>query len=263
VTKEWVPGIGETETQEWPTGTATEIGEKYEAMKSEAEAGNNTQQLSFRNANGRCSLMARFGRTANANEGYGEDVTIIEELYAADVVKDISAAPYFSTDLAADHPLYSKQDGKGEPVTAAQLVWIRQCVENHRTQSEIDDEAQRTDQYATLGWGAWSTLMKELRWAMEHGQETFYETGFTLRRSLYGVRTSAIKATFVGINTVNVTPTFSTRMETLILSLPAGEWLYRPPQAEHMGRGRWRVVQEWQWAEKWSIVYGGTWNGTD
>jgi hypothetical protein len=23
VTKEWVPGIGETETQEWPTGTST------------------------------------------------------------------------------------------------------------------------------------------------------------------------------------------------------------------------------------------------
>jgi len=107
-------------------------------------------------------------------------------------------------------------------------------------------------------------LMKELRYHMAHGVESFYETSFVLRRSLHGVKTSVVKASFTGINAIAATaPTLTTGMTTLVESLPTGEWLYRPPQAEHMGRGKWRVSQEWQWAEKWSIVYGGTWNGTD
>jgi hypothetical protein len=263
ITKEWLPGSGETVTHEWPVGTAAEIESLYEVKKTEAEAGNNTQSLSYRTNNGRAALVARFGRTANANEGYGEDVTIIEELYAVDVIKDISAAPYFAVDLPSNHPLYANQNGKGEPVTAEQLAFIRYCVENHLTTGQITSEAQRLELSASLEWENWTTIMKEMRGHFEHGVDSFYETAFVLRRSLHGVRTSNIRASFTGVNTVVSAPVFESPMSTLIAALPSGEWLYRPPQAEHMGRGKWRVSQEWQWAEKWSIVYGGTWNGTD
>jgi 6-phosphogluconate dehydrogenase len=57
-------------------------------------------------------------------------------------------------------------------------------------------------------------------------------------------------------------PEFDSRMDNLIAALPSGEWLIKPVQCEHLGRGKWRVSKEWQWAEAWSIVFGGTLNGT-
>ena len=68
--------------------------------------------------------------------------------------------------------------------------------------------------------------------------------------------------TFSSATVVFGTPTFSTPMNDLLSALPSGEWLYKPPQAENLGKGKWRIAQEWHWAEKWSIVYGGTANGT-
>jgi hypothetical protein len=262
VTKEWIPGAGETETQEWPIGTPAEILAKYEESKAAAEGGNNTQRLTYRNAQGRANLVAQFGRSGNSNDGYGPDISIVEELYSLDVIKDTGEAPYFGpTALASGHPLYSKQTGKGAPITPDQFAWVRYCAENHLEEAEITTEAVRLGKSATLQWASWGTLMKELRGHLIHGNESFFETGFILRRSMYGVKTSQIKATFVAINTVVTAPTFKSAMDQLILALPSGEWLYKPPQAEHQGRGRWRITQEWQWAEKWSIMYGGTWTG--
>jgi hypothetical protein len=101
--------------------------------------------------------------------------------------------------------------------------------------------------------------MKELHYHVMHGQESYYETGFVLRRSKNGLITSQIKEAFTGINTVVTAPTFLSEMDNLILALPTGEWLYRPPQAEYIGGGKWRITQEWHWAAKWSKMYGGTW----
>jgi hypothetical protein len=110
--------------------------------------------------------------------------------------------------------------------------------------------------------------MKDLRFHMVHGVTTAMKASFVLRRSYYGVRTSQVKASFTGINQVadgtsgkQVRPVFKSAMDALIAALPTtGEWLYEPPGAEHLGKGRWRITQEWTWAEKWSVMYGGTWN---
>jgi len=261
--KTWEAGNGEVEQQEWPLGVPSDLSAEYAALKAAAIAGDGTQSLEYRAGQGRASLVKRIVRKADTTtDGYSEDVTVVEELYAVDVLKDISEAPYFATDLSASHPLYSKQNGKGEPVTAEQLVWVRDCVENRLTTDRITSEAKRLGLTGNSEWEDWTTLMKELRYHLSHGVETFFETGFVLRRSLYGVRTSAIKASFASINTVVAAPTFKSQMDQLLGTLPTGEWLYKPPQAEHLGRGRWRVTQEWQWSESWSIMYGGTWNGT-
>ena len=226
-------------------GTVAEITAQYEILKSTAAAGNNTQSLSMRNSNGRATLVAKFGRTGNLIAGYNADITVIEELYAIDVIKDI-----------AEHAYYVS-------LNSEIINFIRYCVENRLSTDEITSEAARIGYAAgTYAWANWSDLMKSYRYHLTRGVESYFETGFVLRRSLYGVSGSFIQASFTGINTVVTAPTFSTQMSAVITALPAGEWLYRPPQAEHLGKRKWRVSLEWQWALKWSILYGGTWNGT-
>ena len=245
ITKEWSPGVGEAETHEWPLGTPANILAEYETAKAAAEAGNNTQSLVYRNANGRASLVARFARTGTADPDYGDDVSVIEELYSVDVIKDVAEAGYWD-DLTDD-----------------EVAWVRYCADNRMTQDEIDTAADASEDIGTaLKYVSWSYLMKQLYGHIVHGVETFFETGFILRRSLYGVRTAAIKASFTGINEVGNDPVFKSQMDALIAALPAGEWLYKPPQAEHLGKGRWRVTVEWHWAKRWSVMYEGTWTGT-
>jgi len=261
--REWAVGNGETVVQDWG-GDKEQILEKYSELKATAEAGGNIAGLSYQMRQGRATLVARFGRTGGGSEAYGDDVTVIEELIAVDVLKDISCAPYFAVLLEEGHPLYAKQDAetKGLPLSDDQVAYVRDCVERRLTEGEITTEVAKRGLSVSLAWASWSTGMKELRWHLERGIDTFYETGFVLRQSLYGVRTSAIKAAFTGLNTVAAAaPEFDSRMDNLIEALPSGEWLIKPVQCEHLGRGKWKVSKEWQWAEKWSIVFGGTLNG--
>ena len=263
-TKEWAVCNGETVQQEW-SGDREQVADKYADLKATAEAGGNIAGLSYQSQNGRARLVARFGRTGGGSEAYGDDVTVIEELIAVDVLKDINCAPYFAVALAATHPLYSKQDAttKGLPLSDDQVAFVRKSVDNQWTEGQIDAEVAKAGLSASLKWASWSIGMKELRWHLLRGIDTFYETGFILRQSLYGVRTSSIKAAFTGLNTVAATaPTFDSRMDDLIEALPTGEWLIKPVQCEHLGRGKWRVSKEWHWSEQWSIVFGGTLNGT-
>ena len=239
ITKEWSQGIGETAVHEWK-GEREEIAAEYAAQKALAQAGGNIAQLTYRSADGRATLVARFGRSEGGVQGYPDDVAVVEELYAVDVVKDIREAPYFCT-------------GGTAALTDDQVNVVTRAVDERWTEAEITP-------YSKTAWASWSAGQKELRYHLSHGGESYWETAYILRRSLYGVKTSEIKASFAGINRVTTAdPELTTQMDQLILSLPAGEWLYRPPEAEHLGRGRWRITQEWTWAEKWSKVYGGTW----
>jgi len=251
VVKDWSAGAGQKVTKEW-AGAEDDVDAKYEIQKSLALAGNGTEQITFRSSKGRATLVARLTRTGSGIPGYAYDITVIEELYAVDIIKDICEAPYFA--VTVDVP-------KGLPLFDDEVAYVRLCVENRFTEAEITTYAQENGLAAANEWANWNTGMKELRYHMLRGVESFFETGFVFRRSEYGVRTSQIKAVFDDINTVVAAPSFDSDMDALIDALPDGEWLYKPPQAEHLGRGKWRVGREWHWAEKWSIVYGGTWNG--
>jgi hypothetical protein len=238
-TIDFVAGMGQSRTVEWPIGTPDEIRTQFDAMLAEAEAGNNTQALTYRNSGGRASLVAKFGRAEDGDSPV-PGATLVEELYAVDVLKDITEAPYFSS------------------LTDEQVAWVRYCAENRLTIAEIDATVAELGLSASLEHGSWSALMLTLFKHLIHGVESYYETGFVLRVTYHSIRSANVKASFAGINTVVAAPTLSSRMNNLILALPSGEWLYKPPQAEHVGRGRWRVSREWHWALKWSVVYGGT-----
>lgn len=270
LTKEWVDGAGETVTREWPLGTLADIDAKYGVLKADAIAGlNNVASLSLKSALGRTSLVARYGREGSGSVA-GDDIGEVEELYAIDVLKDICEAPYFAVDMGATGTSYPAKwvtaqaaATKGLPLTDDKVAAVRLAVELRLSEQGITDYAVlHPETFAGYGWVSWSTGMKELRWHMLRGETSFYETGFILRVSRYGVKTSMMQADFDDINAVTSLPvTLSASMDKLIKSLPTGEWLKKPAQAEHLGKGRWRVTQEWHWSNQWSIVYGGTWNG--
>jgi hypothetical protein len=148
----------------------------------------------------------------------------IEELYGVDVIKDICTAPYF------------------DALTDAQIVAVRTAHDNGEP--------------AAAGWVA---KQKNLYMHLARGEESYFLTQFILRVTKHSCLTTEAKASFEDINTVVTAPTLSANMASLVDGLPDGEWLKKPPNVENLGKGRWRVGQEYHWAEKWSIIYGGTW----
>jgi hypothetical protein len=246
-TKTFIPGIGETETQEWPIGTRGDLQAKYDALVFNSKIGGlatgNMTALSYKNAEGRASLVATFEKATSENSIDGTNTRIVEELYAIDVVRDVRSAPYWTTEAA------TKLDDDD-------ASWVQKCVDNNWSEAEITSYGTK---YSRTVWAAWSDSMKQLRYHMNHGQDSYFETAFILRQSKHGVITSQVKASFTNINTVVTAPTLSTQMNLLIEALPSGEWIYKPPQAEHLGGGKWRISLEWHWAAKWSKIYGGTW----
>lgn len=226
-TLEWVYGTGETRQEEYQ-GERSDVLAKYESLKSS----NGVRNLSYTNANGRSRVIARFAREDIGGGGTGDGVTVIEELLGLDVVRAIHAAPAFNA--------------LGDDALAAVLV----AAEARLAEADI------------TGYAAWAAAQKELRWQMLHGQESYFETAFVLRIKKQGVRSSALRGVFTGINKASATaPALSAGMKELVGTLPAGEWLYKPPQIEYAGRGIWSVSAEYHWANKWSKVYGGTLGG--
>jgi len=152
-------------------------------------------------------------------------VLTIEELYGVDVIKDVLTASYFDS------------------LSDAEVAVVRKAY----VDGPLPPDA------------GWSAMQLTLYQHFLHGAESFYETGFVLRVSKQGVRTSALGASYANLNEVVATPTLSSAMETLVDALPAGEWLKKPPNVLNLGKGRWKVDQEYHWADRWSVVYGGTW----
>jgi len=243
VVREWTAGAGEQVTSEWTGGTRQDIEELYLQKMAEGEAGANIASLVFQTTNGRAVLKARFGRQGTEFDGYGEDIGIIEELYEVPILKDVYNHPYFGP------------GGAGELVTDA-VAWVRRCADNQWTSTEITTQANALGEAA---WSTWTPAMKQLHYHLLHGAPSAITSSFVLRRSLYGVRTSYILTSFDGINTVVPDPSFKSQMDKLVNALPDGEWMKRCPDVEHLGKGRWRCTETWQWAESWSVIYDGTW----
>tara|TARA_B100001013_G_C24542879_1_gene415380 strand:- start:280 stop:870 length:591 start_codon:yes stop_codon:yes gene_type:complete len=190
----------------------------------------------------------RFGRKYLDDETtaqHGAEVQVIEELYAVDIVKDIRNAPYYNSGGAA-------------PLTDAQAAWVAECTDHNFGPGEITSQAKLRGLSASLHYDSWSSGMLSLRYHLLHGAAQYVETGFIFRRSLHGVRTASINVSFADVNTVISQPSFFTAMANLVGTIPTGEWLKKAPYVEYIGKGRWRCTEEAQWAEKWSVVYGGS-----
>ena len=270
ITMDYIYGQGEQREESWPAGTEEEMWAKYKLEKQNADIGfGNVSQVQLRGSGGRYSVIKRFGRTGGGIfVGLPGDISTVEELIAFDVMKDIRTAPYFSNPIEDNEvAAWGDRDAKGLPLVNDEVAFVTLCVEQNWTESKITAFAISAEgaafgvpaYQASWKYEDWQDGLKELRWQMLHGTDTYYETAFELRRTKYGIKQSAIKVDYATINHVVPTPKFLSGMDQLVKKLPAGEWLYKTPTVENLGHGKWRVSEIWQWAEKWSIVYGGSW----
>jgi len=239
VTKEFDRQSGERINHEY-TGNPVDVDAKYEAYKAASISGGDPVKVTLSNQNGRARVIAQFERTEVDPDESGAEITIVEELIGVDVLKDVRTSSYF------------------DDLSDSQVAFVTLSAESRWTDDEIDEQANERGLGASYEKDNWTALMKTLFYHLIHGAEGYYETAFVLRRSLYGVRKSAIDASFADINKVVAAPTLSDDMDDLVDALPAGEWLYKPPEVEYLGNKRWRAAFEWQWAERHSVVYGGT-----
>ena len=209
---------------DWTPDSGEAITREYRGRYADVHAKYTVERAAAALAGGAASVQI----TQAKGRGYcvarfAPSAKTVEEVYAVDMIRDIRTHSYFAS------------------LTNAEIVAVTEAADKYR-------DATST----------WSDRAKQLHWHLVHGHASYYEVNFVLRRATTAARTKEVKASFADLNTVVSAPSLSADMNQLLSSLPSGEWLKKPPQAEYLGRGRWRIDQSWQWAPKWSKIYGGT-----
>lgn len=216
---EWTPESGDSPVFTY-SGARGEIYDKFLESKNEKLVGGIYANLAS------MTFRSVNGRATLVQRGIRENRDI-EELYAVDVVKDLRTCEYY------------------DALSDAQIAAVSEKFKD-----------PGTPYVEPTGWNA---LQKKLFFFMSHGEESYLETQFILRLTKHAVLDTEIGASFDNINKVVAAPEVSESMANLIASLPAGEWMKKPPQTGNQGFGRWRVEQEWHWAKRWAVHYNGTW----
>lgn len=179
--------------------------------------------ISSEESGGRTSITIAYERETDDIRNLG-----VQELDAVDVVRDIKSAPYFAT------------------LTNSQVAAVQSAWDNRQPLVS-----------------AWSDLQKKLYGHMSHGQESYMETAYTFRQTYQTTSTARLQIAASNPNTVQTLPTLTATLANLINALPAGEWLKKPASVQYAGRKGWTVTLSYQWAPKWSVIYGGTFTGLD
>ena len=177
---------------------------------------------------GRASLTIVFDRTPSMFGPFG-DQDELQELNSFDVVKDIKSAPYF------------------ESLINDQVIAVVKKFEGPTP--GVDS--------------GWTDLQKALYGHLAHGQESYLETAYEFRQTFQTNSNRLLRASTSNPNTVQNLPTLTASLQRLIDTLPDGEWLKKPTNVQYLGRKGWLVSITYQWAPKWSIIYGGTFTGLD
>lgn len=218
-----MPNESETETIT-ETGTVAAIATRLAYYKAAAVGlTSDIASIAYRSANGRAAITVAYDRVDDDIRRLG-----VQEFYAVDVVRDIKAAPYFaSLTNAQTSAVQSNWDARLGPVTE------------------------------------WTDLQKSLYGHMAHGQESYIETAYEFRQTYQTTSNKKIKAATSNPNTVQDLPALTRTLENLVDAVPAGEWLKKPTTVQYAGRKGWTVSLTYQWAPKWSVIYGGTFTGLD
>ena len=228
VRKNWTPNGGE-EIVTIKTGRKTDVDALYATAKSSFNPTSTVTRLTNSTARGRNTFEQVDVRIPDATNIYSfNDVDGLQELLAIDVVRPIYAAPYFNT------------------LTYDEIAAVRVSVENGDTTVTA----------------AWSDLQDTLFRHIVMGRAKYYETAYVFRRTFRASAGEVLKKKTNENNTVVTLPKLAATIQALIDTLPDGEWLKRPTQVRYLGREGWDISEEYLWSPAWSVVYGGTFDGT-
>jgi hypothetical protein len=151
-------------------------------------------------------------------------------------------------------------------VTTYELIPQETLVPVHQHSALCDLTAQDIADAYNLAEGATTTSPSEWSYAKNALYELILqrtlqvkEYGYILRRTVLCNSVSSAAASYNNVNKVDTPPNAG----GLLGDLPAGEWLKSAPAVRQIGvlpwQNRWQIVDEWQWAKKWSaILYGGS-----
>ena len=93
---------------------------------------------------------------------------------------------------------------------------------------------------------------------LAQGVESYQRSAYVLRASMVASKRSLFVIDNTGDNTV-VTPPNTASVNSLIGSLPDGEWLKQCGDVQMFGNRKWKLTWEYWWAPQWSsILYSGT-----
>jgi hypothetical protein len=226
----WNPETGESEERSWE-GEPQQIESKYNEIIASAPSNNRLQSVVYENRKGRAVVREVWGR--DGTQGGGLGLTQFEELVGVEVARDIWGAPDF-------------RPGGALALTDDEVTEVLLAVEERLQENEIENFAD------------WTPAQKELRYQLSHGSSTYIDHAFIFRRTVQSSGSSVVNASMNNIGRVVDEPVASSRMLQLINLLPAGEWLYKPPQVSLASGGVYKVDREWLWAKQHSIVYGGS-----
>lgn len=198
--------------------------------------------LELRVTNGRASLMVRsVDQSYGGSGGGGGDYKVgVEELYAIDVTRDV-----------ASHPMY-------ENLSAEQILAVKKSIAENQDATTAADEWNETPGGTTEELN----LMLNLYSRLSFGETSYLETGYIFRRT-YIAKSDLVVLSLLGtvnqvITQATLTADLNVKTKAIIDGLPSGEWLVRAPAIDFMGMGRYHIKEEYQWAPKWSDLYGGS-----
>lgn len=204
------------------------------------------------------------------------------EEYARTSALVLSADSYDINDGGAKSELVAQYVQTDTPGGAgANIVWelySERLYKDIRTMTSLDTEAQSQLEAVDLaireGRSAQYIVDMSPSVAMQkyialrlRGVEQYMAWSYRVRKTTNVGTRSTLRASFTGVGTVRatspvagVTVSPNSRAARPLFDVPTGEWYKCPPQVTTLGRNRFRIIQEWLWAEKWSatLYSGGT-----
>lgn len=222
----WQQGGGESKLYTWRGPTAA-IESLYNGFVSAAAIDPTFVVMDYDPGKGLGTLTVQ---KADAETVIGTQVengvTKLYEMFANEYLRPVEQNAWFSGDSG---------------LTAAQINEVYASFESRSTSPSFSTD-----------------LQNQLFELLSKGTESYFESGYVIRESKIVNGRNAVQANFVNVNRVS-TPPDGAAANTLIGSLPSGEWLKKSPNVRQISKTKWHIETEWWWAEKWSaVLYGGT-----
>lgn len=129
--------------------------------------------------------------------------------------------------------------------------------------NQVIDKGDKDEIAAKLSEFAESTAEGAFLRLKLAGTDSYEDFAYVVRKTTsFGVN-AMVKASFSGVNevtSVTLSCTGSNPDDPLSMatfSLPDGQYKKNPPKVTDLGNGKFAIIEEWKWAEKWEpAIYG-------